>query len=373
MNILHINSYFSTSGLFKQLFDRQINAGLDLSVYVPISHQYPDHRLAVSGDYAYIARTFPQWTRWVFPLKHQLIWKDLKKRYPLSDFDLVHAHSLFSNGWLAQQVYRQYGVPYIVAVRNADLHTFFERMPWMHPLGLSILRDAQQIIFISQNTYQEVFDHFIPEKDRLMLEQKTQVIANGIDDYWHQHAYTHKKADLHTPLRIVSAGKVMPGKRFLEMAESCREFSQTYGPIEVHIAGPNWDSSLLEKLTALDHVIYHGPLNKEEMVNLYRQMDIFALLSFPETFGLVYPEAMSQGLPVIYTQNEGFDSFFPNYQVGVSVNRFDQEAFHQAILYICDHYETLSSNALKAIQSFKWDEISQHYLDLYHQIVDRKN
>ena len=46
MKVLHINSYFSTSGLFKHLYDRQLNAGLEIDVYVPISHQFPEERIA---------------------------------------------------------------------------------------------------------------------------------------------------------------------------------------------------------------------------------------------------------------------------------------------------------------------------------------
>lgn len=38
--------------------------------------------------------------------------------------------------------------------------------------------------------------------------------------------------------------------------------------------------------------------------------------SHKETFGLVYAEAMSQGLPIIYTKNQGFDGQFPDGYVG---------------------------------------------------------
>ncbi|MGF3113021.1 glycosyltransferase family 4 protein [Facklamia sp. P12945] len=369
MDILHINSYFSTSGLFKQVYDRQVKQGHKLKVYVPISHQFPQERVAASGDYLNLSRNHDQWMRWFFPLKHHKIWQDLKESYSLDSFDLTHAHSLFSNGWLARQVYLKYHVPYIVAVRNADLHTFFEKMPWMRNVGLDILRDAKQIIFISQNTYQQVFNRFIPTKELDNLKGKSQVIANGIDDYWHNNRFNEKKFICHQPLRIVTAGKVSSGKRFVELAKMIEHFSKKYQAAELHIAGPNWDAKILKQLQAMDHITYHGALNKAEMVSLYRSMDLFALLSFPETFGLVYPEAMSQGLPVIYTQNEGFDSFFKNYHVGVSVDRFDQTAFDQAILYILNHYERLSQDALEAINPFKWDEIISRYEKLYQSII----
>ncbi|WP_425591398.1 glycosyltransferase family 4 protein [Facklamia miroungae] len=370
MKLLHINSYFSTSGLFRQVYDRQVKQGHELEVYVPIAYQYPEERVAASGNYLKLSRNHDQWMRWIFPIKHHKIWQDLKTSYQLNKFDLVHAHSLFSNGWLARQIFLHHQIPYIVAIRNADLHTFFEKMPWMRKIGLNIMRDAQQIIFISQNSYQQVFDRFIPAKDLSQLKAKTQVIANGIDDYWHTHSFKEKKPTFHRPIRIVTAGKVSAGKRFIELAKMVESFSNTYQPVELHIAGPNWDKKILDQLLTMESVTYHGSLSKEEMIRLYRRMDLFALLSFPETFGLVYPEAMSQGLPVIYTENEGFDSFFDNYHVGVSVNRFDQSAFDQAVLYILDHYEQLSTNALEGIRFFKWDEIVRKYDELYQNIIN---
>ena len=41
----------------------------------------------------------------------------------------------------------------------------------------------------------------------------------------------------------------------------------------------------------------------------YERSDFFTMPSKAETFGLVYIEALLQGLPVMYTQNEGIDGF----------------------------------------------------------------
>ena len=78
---------------------------------------------------------------------------------------------------------------------------------------------------------------------------------------------------------------------------------------------------------------------------------------------------MSQGLPVIYTRNEGFDSFFDNYQVGVSVDRFSQEEFNEAVTYICSHYAALVKAAVKGIHPFKWDRIIEDYERIYHKVL----
>lgn len=369
MKILHINSYFSTSGLFSQLYHRQVDEGHQIKVYVPIAKQFPQDRLAVSGDYTDCVRIFNQIDRFIFPIKHQKILKDMLNRYQLEDFDLIHAHSLFSNGWLAYQAHLKTGLPYLVAVRNADIHTFFQKMPWMRSTGIKILKAADKIIFISRNSYQEVLNHFIPDDFKADFIRKTQVIPNGIDEYWHNHVYTDKEFKVHHPLKIVSTGKVMGLKRFIQLADMVASYNQECGLAELYIIGPDWNPKIRKKLEEHPYVHYLGPKSKEDILDIYRTMDIFALLSAPETFGLVYAEAMSQGLPLIYTKGQGFDGFFENYHVGISVDKTDQEAFVHALDYIKDHYPVLSQTAMREIQSFKWDDIHQIYQGLYLSIL----
>lgn len=371
MKVLHINSYFSTSGLFNQLYNRQIQSGIDIDVYVPISYEYPEERLATSGDYTTVHRTFHQFDRYIFHLKHNKILKDLLSTYDFNEFDILHAHSLFSNGWIARQIHKRYNIPYVVAVRNADVRTFFQRMPWLRNMGLDILKNASKIVFISKNTYHEVYNNYIPQSLVNSFQAKTDIIANGIDDFWLNNRYYRQNHSLSQPLRIISVGKVYAGKRFEALAEMVNEYNHIH-PTELHIVGPAWNQRITERLKQTPNVIYHGSKSKEELLQMYREMDIFALLSSPETFGLVYPEAMSQGLPVIYTKNEGFDSFFDNHLIGVSVEKTDTRGFTKALDYIIKHYSRVSHNATASIDAFNWQVVSKKYLDIYQELLTKK-
>lgn len=367
MNLLHINSYYSTSALFHQLYQRQIESGFNIEVYVPIPYEYPQDRLAVQGEYATVRRNHPRWSRWIFPLKHRLILKDLLAQYNFKQFQLIHAHSLFSNGWLAWQLYQQFNISFVVSIRNADLRTFFDRMPWMRNLGLKIIKDATHLIFISRKTYQEVLNRYIPEDYQKAFKEKSFIIPNGIDDFWHENVNANPVKALNDPLKLVVTSKIMASKRLVELADQVLVYSQSHRPAEIHVIGPTWEDKVLKKLQENPAVHYYGPKNKEEMVQLYREMDIFALLSYPETFGLVYVEAMSQGLPIIYTQGEGFDNFFPQGHVGMSVPAHNQEAFNRALEYIIDptNLNTIQSNAVAVIKQFNWDDVHQEYMKLY--------
>ncbi|MBZ2174079.1 glycosyltransferase [Schnuerera sp. xch1] len=82
---------------------------------------------------------------------------------------------------------------------------------------------------------------------------------------------------------------------------------------------------------------------QKELVNHYRDPDIFVMSSKYGTFGLVYAEAMSQGLPVIYIRGQGFDGQVNEGEVGYSVQYDSAEEIAKRIEDILDNYENISN------------------------------
>ena len=94
--------------------------------------------------------------------------------------------------------------------------------------------------------------------------------------------------------------------------------------------------------------------------------------SFTETFGLVYVEALSQGLPVIYTKGQGFDGQFPEGTVGYHVTPTESKDVAEKILKIAENYMKISSNCNNGIKKYQWKMISEEYLRIYRGIINDK-
>ena len=92
--------------------------------------------------------------------------------------------------------------------------------------------------------------------------------------------------------------------------------------------------------------------------------------SFTETFGLVYAEAMSQALPVIYTKNQGFDAQFNEGTVGFHVDPHNKDEIVEKIIKIIDNYDAISNNCVKSVDKFDWRGITNRYTKIYEEIID---
>ena len=165
---------------------------------------------------------------------------------------------------------------------------------------------------------------------------------------------------------IFNRNKNLP--RLISVLESLRK---QFPDLHFDVAGDGGDNEkqVLELMNAhRDWISYHGKITDlEEMKNLYRANRIFVMPSKSETFGLVYVEAMSQGLSVMWSRGEAIDGMFPEH-IGESVNPLNSNDIHEKLkklLSQSDHYDTLPASTF---ESFRWSSIAQKYISLYSNI-----
>ena len=85
----------------------------------------------------------------------------------------------------------------------------------------------------------------------------------------------------------------------------------------------------------------------EGMKRFYAGCDVLLVPSKMETFGMVYLEAMSQGVPVIYTRGQGFDGQFPEGEVGYSAACGDVREQADRLIQIVDGYAERSHRCVQ--------------------------
>ena len=364
-DVLHICSYYYDTKLYKNLMDKLIENKIKIDVFAPCCYNYN-----YNGDEAYLMqeKCFNKLDRLFFHYKYNKVYRHLDNKLDLKKYNLLHAHSLFSNGYIAYRVFKAYNIPYVVAVRNSDINAFFKYFIYLRKLGIEILENAKAIIFIS-NSYKDIlFRKYIPKEKYEIINSKSYVIPNGIDDYYLENISIEKKRENSRGLNLVYTGKIDENKNLITTIKCCNKILKNKYDVKLTVIGKILSKRYKKIIKNNNFVNYVGPKKMEEIIDIYKDMDIFVMPSKHETFGLTYVEAMSQGLPVIYTKNEGFDLFFEPGEVGYPINYNDYNAMGEKIELILDNYNIISNNCIKKSLDFNWNDLSNKYIEIYQQI-----
>lgn len=369
MKILQLCSYYPSSSLYRHLFTSLDLLGLKQTVYIPVDSEQllnkSDQNYLESGELI-VVKAFRKNDKFIYPYKIAKIYRDLVDRFNINSFDLVHAHSLFINGGVALKLKEKYGINYMVVVRSTDLNVFFNKALFLRKHGLRILRNAQRIVFLSPSYREALFSRFVPQAIEKELLQKTVVIPNGLDQFWIDNKYLPKRLP-GKDIKLLFVGRFIKRKRLELCIETTKLLRKRgYNASILLIGGGSMQKTLfkLQKRNNTFVTVISWVRDKSELLTLYRQADIFIMPSRGETFGLVYLEAMSQGLPVIYAKNEGFDGFHKDGEVGYAV-KSNAEEIADKIVNAVTNYKKISGNCYEVVNNYNWSRIASQYHRVY--------
>lgn len=368
MRILHINCNYIGTTLHQIMNESLEELGYENSVFVPTYNQ--NLSVITPKENVCVCECFRKWDRLLFDYKQKKIRCALEKHFSVRSFDLIHAYTLFSDGNCARRLFKKYGIPYVVAVRNTDVNNFLRLMPHLRCRGIRILLDAQKVFFLSESYRKHVFEKYIPRKYREKILAKTHVIPNGIDDFW-LDTPPKKENRIGDTIKLIYAGRIDRNKNIPTIQEAAKLLRKKGNQVELTVVGKASDRKLLELIQADPHTTYFSAQPKEKLIELYREHNIFVMPSFTESFGLVYPEAMSQGLPVIYSKGEGFDKQFPEGTVGYHVEAGSAESVAEGIEKVIRHFDRITANAVPLANAFRWKKIIAEY-DAVYKALEKK-
>lgn len=374
MKIIHICSNYIGSNLYTHLFKNLNNDKINQIIYVPIrdNHFSEKYNKEYEVIYSDILNLF---CRIFYFYKIQKIKKDILDKDICVDAKLIHAHTFFSDGGVAYLLNKQFKIPYVVAVRNTDIYTFLKYKKYLKHFGKSIITNADKIVFLSE-TYKQTFLSAMPYSIREDIEKKSVIIPNGIDEYW----ITNSKKQI-KPLRdkidLLFIGTIDKNKNLLFNINICKELLKRGYYCNLHIVGDGIEKQkciqYVKKNNLHNHIFFYGKiLDKSRLKSIMKKCNIFLLNSKFETFGLVYAEALSQGLSLLYTRGQGFDGQFKEGTVGYSIEYNNIQECISKILELLE-IEQNSANIGLLISKFDWNIIAQKYEYIYYSLIGGDN
>ncbi|MGB0084920.1 MAG: glycosyltransferase [Rhodomicrobiaceae bacterium] len=230
--------------------------------------------------------------------------------------DLIHAHKFTVEGLIAHRLCQNLRCAYIASIWGATDRRIFEAKPGLRGAFRTIARETAFLLPAAPWTR----DYFAKalQTDRGQL-QLLSVIT---------------KADAVLPPiicekpRLVSifAFDFWKRKGFPVLVKAVAQASKAVPELTLDVYGRGGPKALIDmeghirEAQVEDRVALRNQLDHRDVQTVMNGYAGFVLPSRPETYGMVYVEALLAGLPILWSQNEGVDGFFNTMDIGHCCN-----------------------------------------------------
>ena len=151
-------------------------------------------------------------------------------------------------------------------------------------------------------------------------------------------------------------------------------FKRLSSKAELHLIGPVLsDYEDMLRLSVRDNIHVRGALSVSQLATEYSRGDIFCLPSLEEGYGMVIPQAMACGLPIVTTHVVGAADLLKHGHNGLIVAPCDSIALANALERLIDDVsfrETMGAHAHTTIQSGQsWDDYVARAITFYKGLL----
>ncbi|MBO7433021.1 MAG: glycosyltransferase family 4 protein [Salinivirgaceae bacterium] len=375
MNVLYLTEDYVGSRVHHNLCRSIVEADnqIDMTVFAFNRPNYPlrDLRPTFDGrNYRLVESGFEgnllMYRTW-FPYKIRCKYQRVTQKADVEHTDLIVASTLFSDGAVAYRLWCERQIPYVVVVRGTDVNLYLRRMPHLYHIGRQIVNNAQKVIFVSPVQRRQfekslAFRHLISG-----VQPKLITITNGIDQIWIDNQYLDN--DNRDPNAILYIGVFDRNKNVSTLIEACQRLRKQNPNLTLNLVGGGGlcEPQIMKQIEQnSDWIKYHGPVyDKQKLMQICRQNAVFVMISKSETFGLVYFEALTQGLPVVYSAGQGFDGVLDGYNVGLAAKSCSVSDVSEKIqLVLRDRIAMQKSIGQINFEDFSWQRKTQLWLSV---------
>lgn len=277
----------------------------------------------------------------------------LKKKPPS---DLIHAHYLLPDGYIAYQISRFHKIPYIITVRSQDKQ-YLELISSINPdykKAQKILKNAKQILVPNAG-----YKKFVESKFRI----KCLIMPHGIESSVFKNNNSRKENET---IVITTVAEAIPRKNIDWIIKAFLQYKGTK-KIKLNIIGDGPELQNLKQLAGNDdRITFKGRVEHAMALQILGESDIFALPSYNETFGLVYLEAAATHNAMIGLKGEGVWGVFEEDKEMLFCGNFEgfKQQLHRLIENDVLRTET-TEEAFKKVKTMEWEKVQTKYKNVY--------
>jgi len=285
---------------------------------------------------------------------------------------LIRTYANYLNGFLGAQIRNHLKVPLVVSVHTHPDESERWRVPWwpqyflMKRLRLERRKMLERIALRAADCVIVVCESYREYALRYGAH-RTEIIHNLVNP---THLHRKTSYDLHSPPRVISVGRQIPGKNPVSLIRAVAEL-----PVILKLVG---DGELHEYLRqaardcgASDRVIFQRAVNNDELCEMLPDFDIFAAHSDYCGIPKAIIEPLLVGLPVVINRERAATPELSGDWILAVENT--PQGYRRALLDLIQQYEqrtTLGNRAYEYAQErFNPAKIEQQLVDLYRELL----
>jgi len=278
--------------------------------------------------------------------------RKLKKK---EKFDLIHAFFGVPCGFIAMLL----GLPYIVSLRGADVPGKNPKYKYLYIFLKVIIKKvwkkAKFVVANSEDLKKVALE--------TMKNLDIKIIPNGVDC---NKFDVEKRND--NIFRILYVGRFLKTKGISYLFDAFDKFSKNKNDVEIDLVGdgPLFDG-FKERYLNRKEVRFLGKLDQNDLIEIYKQSDVFVLPSFGEGMSNALLEAMASGLVVIAT-NTGGIKFFLDDEFIVDFENSEDIFLNLEKFYLDRDLLNVVKNKNRGIaEGLNWGNVANDYINIYNK------
>jgi len=297
----------------------------------------------------------------------------LKKIITGMNADMVHVHHPFLLGTKGVEVARSLGLPVIFTY-----HTLYEEYAHYVPLPVSIAKPL--IRKLVRNFCCAVDTVIVPSPNIIdyLKEQniitRLKCIPSSLQSCFQGIPYTERTRSAGDPVKLLSVLRFTKEKNVPFLLDVLNLLDERF---TLTLVGYGVEYENL-RTYAYDHLqlseqqlqfVLKPP--REQLINYYKDADLFLFPSRTDTQGLVLLEAMACSTPVVAVMGPGQRDIIQNNKNGLLVTTTEEMA--QAIKYLIKQNKTfisLKKEAWCTAQNYLPEQFREQLLAAYRQVID---
>lgn len=293
--------------------------------------------------------------------------------------DIIHAHWSFPCGYIAYLMSKIFKTKFVITIHGGEI-PLFKKFPTIRKLVINAMNKSVLVCANSSYSKNEFIKMGVKENKIIKLNVPPNFVKHTSDKIIlesFRKKFTHQSNKI-----VLFCGRLAERKGVVYLIRAIGEIK--LNNIHLIISGDgdlrNKLENIAKQLGLTDKVTFFGHASDEELGMLHDISDVFVCPSIidskgnTEYLGLVIPEAMESGLPVIASSVGGITDTVKNEVNGILVPQKDSKSIARALERVIGDKvlaKKLVENSKATVKEFSPQTIAQEYAKIFQNCISK--